>query len=175
MTQSTAATRPAPLAAEERAFWLAFVRAVMVVPRALDAELIAAQNMSMTEYTVLMHLSEAPDRQLRMSDLANRCDLSLSGMTRVVARLMADGLVERVRCADDARGAFAVLTERGLARLEEAYPDHLASVRRTVIDHLGDADLASLTALLNRFGTGSAGADGAQCPVSCGGTEALSE
>jgi DNA-binding MarR family transcriptional regulator len=89
-------------------------------------------------------------------------------MTRIVARLGADDLVQRIRCTDDARGAFAVLTEAGLQRLEQAYPDHLASVRRHVIDRLGNADeaqVASFTALLNSFAADVA-ADGlvSDCP-----------
>jgi DNA-binding MarR family transcriptional regulator len=145
----------APLSDAERAFWMAFTRALIVVPRVLDAELIAEQHLSMTEYVVLMHLSEAADRRLRMSELAGRCALSLSGMSRVVSRLAVDGLVRRVRAGDDARGAFAVLTDAGLARLEAAYPDHLASVRRHVIDHLEGLDVGALTEALSRFATGT--------------------
>lgn len=142
----------APLNEAESAFWRALTRAMIVLPRALDNELIADQQLSMTEYVVLMHLSEATDRRLRMTDLATTCDLSLSGMSRIVGRLAADGLVERVRDCTDARGAFAVLTDEGFARLEKAYPDHLASVRRHVFGHADAADLATFTDLLNRLG-----------------------
>lgn len=124
---------------------------MLVVRRVLGADLEAEQHLSISEYGVLMNLSEAPDRQLRMNELAGRSDLSLSGMTRIVARLAADGLVERVKDACDARGALAVLTDAGLARLEQAYPSHLASVRRHVLDHLGDVDLMALAQALRRF------------------------
>jgi DNA-binding MarR family transcriptional regulator len=143
----------APLDAREEAFWRAFTRAMIVVPRVLDAELVAEQGLSMSEYSALMHLSEAPDRQLRMTELASVCALSLSGMTRIVSRLAGQGLVVRVKCASDARGAFASLTDRGLACLRDAYPSHLASVRRHVIDNLGDVDMPALTVALNRFVT----------------------
>jgi DNA-binding MarR family transcriptional regulator len=143
-----------PLTVSERAFWLAFMRALMVVPRALDADLLAGPRMSATEYRVLMVLSESPERRLRMSELAASCDLSLSGMTRLVARLEGDGLVVRMQSECDARGFNAVLTDAGFARLEAAYPQHLASVRRNVIDHLNDFDLDRLAAAFNAFAEG---------------------
>lgn len=143
-----------PLSEDERAFWLAFHRANLVVPRALDADLLANQGISLSEYVVLMRLSEAPERSMRMSYLAASADLSLSGMTRLVARLGADGLVDRVRTDIDGRGACAVLTDAGFDRLTGAYPDHLASVRRAVLDHLSGFNLKELAAAFNRFGPG---------------------
>jgi DNA-binding MarR family transcriptional regulator len=142
---------PVPLDDTEQALWRAFARALIVVPRALDSDLIAEQGLSLSEYVTLMHLSESPDRQLRMTDLATVCALSLSGMTRIVSRLAREGVVVRVKCDSDARGAFASLTDRGLTRLRAAYPSHLASVRRHIIDNLGELDAVALTAALNRF------------------------
>ncbi|MCH9815636.1 MAG: MarR family transcriptional regulator [Actinomycetia bacterium] len=98
-----------------------------------------------------MHLSEAPDRLLRMSELAKDCNLSLSGMTRIATRPESDGFVDRVTCAQDARGANAILTDKGLARLQQAYPTHLASVRRHVVDHWQGLDLAQLSQGLNQI------------------------
>jgi DNA-binding MarR family transcriptional regulator len=88
-----------------------------------------------------------------MSDLAARLQLSLSGTTRIVARLEVDGLLKRVRCDQDARGANAVLTYSGLKRLQAAWPTHLASVRRHIVDHLDDVDLPQFAAALEAFGT----------------------
>src|SRR5262249_2125900 len=136
---------PHPLSAEEEAFLRAWGRAMLIVPRALDADLQAERGMSMSEYTALMHLSEVTDRSLRMSDLASACALSLSGMTRVVNRLEAEGLVHRERCSSDGRGWNAVLTDAGLERLRESWPTHLASVRRHVMDHLAEVDLPAVT------------------------------
>jgi DNA-binding MarR family transcriptional regulator len=144
-----------PLTSEEEAFLRAFVRAMITVPRAFDADLLREQGMSVSEYGVLMHLSEAPDRRLRMSDLAAASALSLSGMTRIVSRLEGQGMVRRERCATDARGWLAVLTDAGLQRLRAAWPTHLASVRRHMMDHLSDVDLPEFTAALLRFGTDS--------------------
>src|SRR5256886_8303914 len=119
-----------PLSVEEEAFLRAWSRAALTVPRALDADLLAGQGMSLSEYTALMHLSEAPGRSLRMSDLAAACALSLSGMSRIVSRLELQGLVERERASCDGRGLNAVLTDAGLARLRRARPTHLASAPR---------------------------------------------
>jgi DNA-binding MarR family transcriptional regulator len=100
-----------------------------------------------------MHLSEAPHRLMRMSELAAVGNVSLSGMTRIVTRLEKQGLIERVRCDEDARGWNAVLTDAGLARLEQAWPAHLASARRHVFDHVEGTDLTQLIRALRRFAT----------------------
>ncbi|MGI5212282.1 MarR family winged helix-turn-helix transcriptional regulator [Plantactinospora sp. CA-290183] len=142
-----------PLNDAEEAVVRALGRAIIVVPRALDADLMREQRLSLNEYSALMHLSEVPDRRMRMSELAAACDLSLSGITRIVGRLEQQGFVERVRCAEDARGWNAVLTDAGLARLEEAWPTNLASVRRHIVDHLDGLDLVQLAAALQGFAT----------------------
>jgi DNA-binding MarR family transcriptional regulator len=124
-------------------------RLVQVLGRALDADLEREQRMSLSEYTVLRNLSERDDRMLRMSELATACDMSLSGMTRLAARLEAHGFVRRVPCENDARGANAVLTDAGFARLRQAWPTHLASTRRHIFDHLDGLDLCALARALN--------------------------
>jgi len=139
------------LSVEEEAFLRAWSRAALTVPRALDADLLAGQGMSLSDYRALMYLSEAPGRSLRMSDLASACTLSLSGMSRIVSRLEAQGLVERERSSCDGRGLNAVLTDAGLGRLRRAWPTHLASVRRHMMDHLGELDLPGVTAAVQRF------------------------
>lgn len=139
---------PRPLNDEEEATFRALMRVLVVLPRALDADLVREQHISLSEYVALMHLSEASDRKMRMSELAAACDLSLSGMTRIISRLEGEGFVDRIRCSQDARGSNAVLTDRGFARLQQAYPTHLASVRRHVIDHLQGIDLPGLAAAL---------------------------
>src|ERR1700704_6203125 len=142
---------PAPLNDQQEAFVRAFGRAILTVPRALDADLLHEQGMSMSEYSALMFLSEAPGRRLRMGDLALASALSLSGMSRIVDRLERHGLVRRERCSSDARGWEAVLTDAGFERLRQAWPTHLASVRRHVMDHVAGLDLSTLTAALQRF------------------------
>jgi DNA-binding MarR family transcriptional regulator len=148
-----------PLSADEEAFLRAWRRAALTVPRALDADLLVGQGMSLSDYTALMHLSEAPRRSLRMSDLASACALSLSGMSRIVSRLETQGLVERERASSDGRGLNAVLTDAGLNRLRRAWPTHLASVRRHMMDHLSELDLPVATAALQRFASDTPTAD----------------
>jgi DNA-binding MarR family transcriptional regulator len=140
---------PMPLSADEELAWRALARAVLVIPRVLDSELLQAQRLSLTEYSVLMNLSEQPDRSLRMSELANVVSISISGLTRVVDRLSREGLIERVRAETDRRGQLAVLTPAGLARLERAYVTHLAGVREHVMDHLANLDLVALAEALS--------------------------
>jgi DNA-binding MarR family transcriptional regulator len=142
---------PVSLAAAEEAFLRAFARAILTVPRAFEADLLRDQRMSLSEYSSLMHLSEAPGRRLRMSDLAAASALSLSGMTRIVNRLEGQGLVHRERSCSDGRGWNAVLTDAGLERLRQAWPTHLASVRRHVFDHLNDVDVPAFATALQRF------------------------
>jgi DNA-binding MarR family transcriptional regulator len=144
-----------PLDGDEEATIRALGRLILVLPRMMDADLVREQKLPLNEYMTLVSLSEAPERRMRMSELSAVNELSLSGMTRIVGRLEHEGLVERVRCEDDARGWFAVLTDAGFARLEQAYPTHLASVRRNVMDHFDGIDLARLARALERVGTPS--------------------
>ena len=110
----------------------------------LDAELEAAHGMSLGEYAVLVELSEAPEQRLRMTDLAGRLHLSPSGLTSRFDRLGRQGLVTREACPTDRRAVYAGLTPAGLQRLEDAAPDHVAGVRRLLIDRLDEAQLDQL-------------------------------
>ncbi len=147
------ATPLQPLDPSEAAFWQSLMRALVVVPRVLDEDLDEAERLSVNQYEILMFLSEAGGRQMRIGDLAESTSLTISGITRLVNRLAADGLVERKRCEDDGRGFYAVLTGRGLERLERAYPTHLASARRHVMDHLTGFDLDALARAFMEFGS----------------------
>jgi len=142
-----------PLSPHEEALLRELGRVMIVLPRVIDTDMMREQRLPLSEYTTLMHLSEAPNRRMRMSELAATANLSLSGMTRIVTRLENQGLIERTRCDEDARGWNAVLTDAGLARLEEAWPAHLASARRHVFDHLEGTDLIQLIHALRRIAT----------------------
>ncbi|HEU5033984.1 MAG TPA: MarR family transcriptional regulator [Mycobacteriales bacterium] len=135
---------PVPLDEREMAAWHAFIRSQAKVGRLLSAELEAEQGLSLPAYEVLAHLSEAPERRLRMSDLTAYASLTPSGLTRLVDKLVRDGLVERDRCAGDARVVYAVLTPAGLARLKAAYPVHVRGVRQHLIDRLSAAQQDAL-------------------------------
>jgi DNA-binding MarR family transcriptional regulator len=139
-----------PLTAGEEEFVRAVGRLLMVLPRAVDADMEREAGLPLSEYTALQHLSETPGKLMRMSELAAACNLSLGGMTRVVIRLEKQGWVQRAQCAEDGRGWNAVLTDAGFDRLERAWPVHLSSVRRHLLDHFSGQDLAQLTAALKR-------------------------
>ncbi|MEV4822159.1 MarR family winged helix-turn-helix transcriptional regulator [Micromonospora sp. NPDC049275] len=142
-----------PLDSDEEALIRALGRVMYVVPRTIDADMVSDRQVPLTEYTALMNLSEAPDRRMRMHELAAACYLSLSGMTRTIIRLETQGLVKRERCEEDARGWNAVLTDAGFARLEESWPSHLAAVRRRFLRHFEGLDLAQLARAFGRAGT----------------------
>ncbi len=128
----------------ELAAWRGFLRAHSRLVAALDAELRDAHDLPLSAYDVLVQLADAPQRRLRMSELAESVLLTPSGLTRLVDRLCRDGLVERVRCDADARGAFAVLTDRGCTHLTEARPTHLEGVRRLFLERLSPAEQRTL-------------------------------
>jgi DNA-binding MarR family transcriptional regulator len=121
--------------------WRAFLLAHARVSRRLDEELRLEHDLSIAEYDTLLALALAPGRRMRMGPLAERVILSKSGVTRLIDRLVSDELVERSVCAADARGAEAVLTERGLARLRQASPTHLRGISEHFLSILGDAEL----------------------------------
>lgn len=106
----------------------------------LDRELRAGPGLTLGEYEVLVHLSEAPQRELRMSQLAARLLLSRSGLTRRVDGLVRAGLVARRPCDDDGRGALAQMTEAGFDLLERAAPVHVAGIRRYLMDPVIDPE-----------------------------------
>lgn len=133
--------------------WRGLLSAHSRLIRVLDAELTAATGLTLNQYEVLLFLHAAPERALRMSQLAERVLLSKSGMTRAVDQLVARGLVERRRCPTDARGLLAVLTEAGQAKLRQAAPVHLAGIRRHFTANLEEGELRVLGGLLERVRT----------------------
>src|SRR3954463_15964703 len=109
--------------------WREFLHAHAVLTRELDEELRRPRGRPLSSYDVLVNRESAPDRQMRMSELADAVLLSRSGLTRLVERLEREGLLERADCPGDARGSYAVLTDAGLERLHDARVTHLAGVR----------------------------------------------
>lgn len=124
--------------------WRAFLVAHARITRRLDEELRVEHDLSLGEYDALLALAEATDRRLRMNSLADRVVLSKSGVTRLIDRLVADGLVVRDQCLTDARGAEAVLTEKGLERLRRASRTHLRGIERHFFDVVDEADLGAI-------------------------------
>ncbi|MER6949749.1 MarR family transcriptional regulator [Nonomuraea sp. NPDC000554] len=139
------------LTTEELTVWRMLQRAQVRITRHLEAELLVAHDLPLASYDVLMQLAEAPERRLRMNDLAGRVLLSRSGLTRLIDRLQRDGLVAREACASDARGLFAVLTDAGADRLAEATPTYLHGIRSQFLDMLGQGELGQVRAMLAKL------------------------
>ena len=124
--------------------WRAFLIAHARITRRLDEELRAEHDLSLAEYDALLTIADAPDRRIRMRQLADRVILSKSGVTRLIDRLVLDGLVERRACASDARGAEAVLTQEGLDRLRRASSTHLRGIEEHFLAAVDTSDLAAI-------------------------------
>jgi DNA-binding MarR family transcriptional regulator len=139
----------------ERGAWVGFLRAHHVLVADLDDELRREHGLPLTSFDVLAQLDNAPGRQLRMSELADAVLLSRSGLTRLVERLESRGLIERRECSEDARGAFAVLTEEGAARLRDARGTHLAGVRERFLERFDEQELRRLGQLWDRVLAGA--------------------
>lgn len=117
----------------------------------LEEDLQTRHELPLAWYDVLVRLVEAEDHRLRMSELADRVMLSPSGLTRLIDRLVTEGLVRREHAERDGRGLYAVLTEVGYERLRAASGTHLRGIRDHVISRYSDEDLRTLAALLGRL------------------------
>ena len=137
--------------------WHAFLQAHARLIERLAAELQFERDLPLTWYDVLVQLQEAPGHRLRMSELAGAVLLSKSGLTRLVDRMNAVGLVFRLPDPGDRRGTFVQLTPAGLGRLREAAPVHLRGVQRHFGQQLSDADARALALALNKVVSGLAG------------------
>lgn len=131
--------------------WRAFLRSHAHVTRQLERELLAEHGMGLAEYDVLVQLAAVPDRQLRMSELAERLLLSRSGATRLIDRLEASGQVERVSCESDRRGQWATLTSAGLDRLRAAWPTHMRGIREHFLSRIPPGEREHLRRSLERL------------------------
>ena len=124
------------LDAEEQSAWRTYLTATRGLGDILDRELQRDSGIPHTYYEILVRLSEAPDRALRMSSLAESSNSSRSRLSHAVARLEEAGWVERRDCPTDRRGQVAALTDKGFAALEEAAPGHVRGVREHLFDRL---------------------------------------
>jgi DNA-binding MarR family transcriptional regulator len=137
-----------PLTPDEETLWRSLQRIAATLPRLLDEDLVRTTGVTLTEYATLMNLSEAADREMRLTDLATAIGLSLSRISRIVEDLRVRGLVTKRRAAEDTRGNVATLTPAGLSRLQMAYPNHLISARSRVLDHIDPDCLAAAAQVL---------------------------
>jgi DNA-binding MarR family transcriptional regulator len=136
---------------DEELVWRSLMRLVFRLPRALGEDLQRTCGLSSTEYSVLMHLSESPDGQLSMSELAERTSLSPSRISRVITDMARRGLVDRRPGSVDGRTAIATVTRVGAATLRRAWPHHLRSVRERAFDRLTPEEVRTLGPILARL------------------------
>ncbi len=137
--------------------WRSYLQSHASIVRALDAELLAAHGMTARDYEVLLYLSQAEDRRLPMSALAESTMLTRSGITRLVDGLVAAGLIERMSCPNDARVSYATLTDTGYDKLRDAACTHVAGIRRLFLEHYAPEEIEQLAELLGRLPGACAG------------------
>ena len=134
----------------ERA-WRGLLRTCACLVKQLDAERERAHGLPMSSYEVLHHLAQASGGRMRMRDLAERAQLSRSGLTRLVDRLERDGLLHRCSCDHDARGAYACLTDAGRERLQEARGTQVRVVREHFISLFSEGELSAMAEMWERI------------------------
>jgi len=137
-------SEPRWLSDSEQWAWRAYNAATKLVNERLDRQLQRDSGMPTTYYEILVALSESPDRELRMSELAEFTKSSRSRLSHAIARLEENGWVLRRSCATDKRGAFAVLTDDGMTAVKAAAPGHVGEVRTVLFDGLTEDQVKQL-------------------------------
>ncbi|MCC5576319.1 MarR family transcriptional regulator [Microtetraspora sp. AC03309] len=133
--------------------WLAYLTASHLLERRIEEQLKADSGLTHDQYEILVRLSSAPGRSMRMTELARMVVVSKSGLTYQVGGLEKKGLVERTSCPSDDRGVMAVLTDEGMRCLERTAPGHLAVVRAYLIDHCDPGELTTMTRIMRKAAT----------------------
>jgi DNA-binding MarR family transcriptional regulator len=131
--------------------WVRLLRGHSSAIRAINAQLVADHGLTVNDYEALLYLAQAEDGRMRRVDLAERLILTASGVTRLLDGLEQEGLVDRAACASDRRVTYAVLTEAGRAKLEEAAESHVADIRAFFEARFSTEELDQLAALLGRL------------------------
>ena len=129
--------------------WRSYIIASRRLLDALDVDL-DQHDLSMADYEVLALLSDAPDRRIRMSELAELAMVSKSRLSHRMKVMEKAGWVKREDCPDDKRGYFAVMTDKGFKAIAKAAPDHVESVRNRLLDHLTVKDQEDITRIFDR-------------------------
>jgi DNA-binding MarR family transcriptional regulator len=146
------ATSPAWLNPAEMKAWRRYIVASRRLLEALDLDL-SSHELSMADYEILAQLSDAPDRQMRMSELADVAMLSRSRLSHRIKVMEKEGWVKREACTEDKRGFYAVMTPKGWKAIVAAAPDHVESVRGRFLDHLSKNDQVVLAEIFERVST----------------------
>jgi len=137
------------LDSDQQRSWRALMMGTTLLLDRLDSDLRAAFRISLTEYEILVRLSEAPGRQMRMAQLADTMCHSRSRVTHTVARMEAAGLMHRAESPEDGRGVVAAMTDEGFTLLEAASHVHVNGVRANIVDLASDEDFAALGRVMN--------------------------
>ena len=137
----------------EQSAWRAYLEASQLLANTLERELQNECGLSAADYEIFVRLSEAPERRMRMSELADRTLYSRSRLSHAVTRLEKEGWLRREDCADDKRGTFAELTEEGFAKLVDAAPRHVTGVRRHLVGCLTLEQISQLEAIMTAVRT----------------------
>lgn len=148
-TTTTRTARSRQVAVPEA--WKRFVRGYSALTRQMDADLIASHGITLSDYEVLLRLSQSPGLRMRRVDLAQGVLLTQSGITRLLAGLEHAGWVERASCDTDRRVVYAQLTDAGHAKFREAGKTHLDGIRTLFADHFSQDELATLATLIGRL------------------------
>lgn len=156
------------LTAEEQQTWRAFLVGVLTLLSTVEGQLQRESGIPFGYYEILVRLSEAPDRLMRMSQLAEASTSSKSRLSHAVARLEERGWVERLDCETDRRGQLARLTDAGFTALAAAAPSHVEQVRRALFDRISPEQASQLNEIMTRIAAaGLAEAETASCPLEC--------
>jgi DNA-binding MarR family transcriptional regulator len=142
------------LSASEQRIWRRYLAVTSLLDERLDRNLRRVAGLTLVEYALLAHLSEVPERRMRMSELAETILLSKSRLSHQVTRLEKDGLVRRQTCGEDRRGAWAVLTDKGYDAVRAAAPGHVDDVRGHLFDRLTEEQVEQFDEILGRIEEG---------------------
>jgi DNA-binding MarR family transcriptional regulator len=144
---------------DQQRVWRSYLLGTTLLMERLDRDLRDKHRISLPEYEILVRLSESNDRMLRMAELADSVRYSRSRITHTIARMEAENLVTRSQCSSDGRGVFAQMTDAGYAKLVAAAPDHVESVRTSLLDAASEGDFLALgrvfRAVIDALETGS--------------------
>jgi len=139
------------LSANEQAAWRSFIKTHAQIIEWIERDLATEKRVPLTSYDVLIALFEAPDKRLRMHELASKVVLSRSGLTRLVDRLEKQGLIVRERSNTDRRGAYAVLTREGKRALVKAWPTYANGIKEYFISGMNEDELVTIQLILENI------------------------
>ncbi|CAN5877757.1 MarR family transcriptional regulator [soil metagenome] len=168
-------SEPRWLTSEQMRAWRGYLGLVRVLDDRLSRDLQERSGLSMADYEILVRLSEAPERRLRMTELAQAAMVSKSRLSHQLTRMELRALVRREGCPSDGRGTFAVLTEQGYAALAAAAPGHVASVHEHLLDRLTPEQVSTLGDLSEAVLVHLPPPSVPRCPPGRAGREAVAE